>query len=99
MELTKKMIHTSTVKPGITMQTTLDDDFNVPDSKADVEKLITTRGNLEITEVEAMVDKIKITGVCHFYALYTTNMDSYPISSLDHQLQKAEHPLPHIFKV
>lgn len=86
MELTKKMIHTSTVKPGITMQTTLDDDFNVPDSKADVEKLITTRGNLEITEVEAMVDKIKITGVCHFYALYTTNMDSYPISSLEGSL-------------
>lgn len=83
MELNKKLIHTSTVKPGITMQMTLDDDHNVPDSKPDVEKLITTRGEVEIGEIEPLMDKIKITGTCHFFALYATNMDSYPVSALE----------------
>lgn len=83
MELNKKLIHTSTVKPGITMQMTLDDDYNVPDSKPDVEKLITTRGEVEITEIEPLVDRIKVIGTCHFFALYATNMDSYPVSALE----------------
>ncbi len=83
MELTKKMIHTSSIKPCMSMQTTLDDDFNVPDSKADVERLITTRGEIEITEVEALTDKIRVAGACHFYVLYTTNQEQYPISSLE----------------
>ena len=83
MELIKKIIHTNHVKPQISTQTTLDDDFNVPDSRSDVEKITVTRGEIEITETETLADKIKIQGLCHFYVLYTTDLDSYPISSLN----------------
>jgi hypothetical protein len=68
------------------MQMTLDDDFNVPDSKPDVEKLTSTRGEVELTEVEALTGKVRVRGICHFYALYATNMERYPVSSLDGQL-------------
>ncbi len=86
MELSKKTIHTSSIKPGVTLQMTLDDDFNVPDSKPDVEKITTTRGEVEIVETEALTDKIRISGNCHFYVLYATNLDSYPVCALDGML-------------
>ena len=82
MELIQKTINTNNVKPPISTQITLDDDFNVPDNRSDVEKITVTRGEIEITESETMPDKIKVQGLCRFYVLYTTDLDSYPVSSL-----------------
>ncbi len=50
------------------MQITLDDDFNVPDSKADIETIVKERGSVHIDTVKAVGDKI--TGGMDFAVLY-----------------------------
>jgi hypothetical protein len=40
MDFSKKDIHTSVLKATRNSQLTIDDDFNIPDSKKDVEKII-----------------------------------------------------------
>lgn len=83
MECNKRMIHNSTMKPAMSMQMTLDDDKNVPDSKPDIEKIVTSRGEIEITEVESLTNKIKVYGLCHFYLLYTTDIPEHPVNALE----------------
>lgn len=44
------------------MQITLDDDFNVPDSKADIETIVKERGSVHIDTVKAVGDRAEVTG-------------------------------------
>ena len=37
-----------------TLQLTLDDDFNVPDVKPDIDKIIKEQGEIKITDIKAM---------------------------------------------
>ena len=41
MELSRSLIHMNNLKGRIVTQVTLDDDFNVPDVNADIDKYIT----------------------------------------------------------
>ena len=45
MKINKERIRENSVKCKNTMQITLDDDFNVPDSKADIDSIIREWGN------------------------------------------------------
>lgn len=70
------------VNATVVSQITLDDDYNVPEQKEDVEKLIQSKGIVEIKEIEAMVGRIKIKGELSFQLLYGTTAQEQNIDAL-----------------
>ena len=50
MELKKKYIHMSHEKGRAISQITLDDDYNVPESKPDIMRIITSKGTIHLEE-------------------------------------------------
>ncbi len=52
------------------VQVTLDDDFNVPDSKSDLGKILSEDGRIEVTETNLLNGKLLIKGKLHFNLLY-----------------------------
>lgn len=61
------------------MQITLDDDFNVPDSKPDIDGIIKERGLVHIESAKSIADKADIIGVLDFSMLYTGTKDGKKI--------------------
>lgn len=72
MELIKKNIYMNKLKGKTVTQITLDDDFNVPDSKMDMEQIILDRGELRLDESRPMNDKVSLSGRLKFDVLYST---------------------------
>lgn len=52
------------------VQLTLDDDFNVPDVKPDINKIIKEQGDINISEVKPMNGKLLVKGSLIFHMLY-----------------------------
>ena len=46
MEFSKKEIHTSVLTQSKYSQITVDDDFTIPDSKGDMEKIVAKEGHI-----------------------------------------------------
>lgn len=81
MELVKKSIHDYKVKNKTTVQVTLNDDFNVPDIKPDIEQIVKERGNVHIESVRVNGDKVDVMGNLEFAILY---MSDLPINMSGH---------------
>lgn len=84
MELVKKNIHMDRIKCSAVTQITLEDDRNVPDQKADMERIILQRGNIQITELKAMEDRVNVKGRLDYMLLYMT--EEGMVSSMEGQL-------------
>lgn len=82
MELIKKEMRTSVVKMVRQVQVTLDRDMNVPDSRPDMEKLIQSKGEIQLDEIEVMQDRVRIKGALHYKGLYHTAEAGPLLSSL-----------------
>lgn len=82
MELLKREIQTSVVKMVKHVQVTIDKDMNVPDSRPDMEKLIQSKGEIQLEEVEVMNDRIRVKGGLHYKGLYHTAEAGPLLSSL-----------------
>lgn len=72
MELIKKEITTTNLKASKYTQFTIDDDFNVPDAKSDIDKIIASSGNVLLENIETLDNKVRISGVVVFKMLYQT---------------------------
>lgn len=70
MELIKNKFATTVTKASKYTQFTIDEDFNVPDAKPDIEKIIMSSGNVIIENVEVLENKIRIMGSVVFKTLY-----------------------------
>ena len=70
MRIDREEIHENKIVCSNTMQITLDDDFNVPDSKADIETIVKERGSVHIDTVKAVGDRAEVTGGMDFAVLY-----------------------------
>ena len=57
------------------MQITLEDDVNVPDTKPDIDQLIKTQGEIQITSITPTDGKVAIHGNLSFSLLYITTED------------------------
>lgn len=79
MELLKRNIHTNRVKCSNMIQLTLDDDFNVPDSKPDVERIVKEQGSVAITEVVPMNGRFQVKGKLIFNLLYISEDRERPV--------------------
>lgn len=86
MELTKRYIHMNREKGRASSQITLDDDFNVPDLKPDVMRLIQDRGEIKIEEVAVIPGHIRLAGVLRFQLLYRSDGEERRVSSLSGEI-------------
>jgi hypothetical protein len=86
MELIKKNIHMNKLKCKSTLQLTLDDDFNVPDIKPDINQIITEQGEVKISEIKAMNGKLLVKGALIFNILYLCDGDQQPIHNISGEI-------------
>ena len=81
----------------------LDEDFNVPDMKRDVQRIILTKGDIHIEDIRRMENNVRVTGDLMFKILYVTNEGQTKITSLDGKIPfeemvyTEEEPLENIF--
>ena len=90
MELTKRYIHMNREKGRASSQITLDDDFNVPDLKPDVMRLVQDRGEIKIEEVAVVPGHIRLAGVLRFQLLYRSDGEERRVSSLSGEIPVQE---------
>lgn len=84
MELIKNKMNTSIIKALRNIQITLDDDVNVPDSKPDMDRIIQSKGEAYVLDIDASVDKVTIQGELKFSVLYATAGDGNKLGSFSH---------------
>lgn len=78
MELMKSTIRMNQVKGMTLNQVTLENDFNVPDSKPDLRQLISRQKEVKIDAVKAQNGKVNIRGKLCFAVLYqSAGQDSF----------------------
>ena len=67
MELTKKKLHQICRKSEAETQITFDEDYNVPDTKPDVGRMIQKKGEVLLKEVQVSEGRARITGTLEFH--------------------------------
>lgn len=82
MELLKKYIHMSREKGEAVTQITLDDDFNVPDAKPDMIRIIMDRGEIRLDETNITQGHVWLKGALKFSMLYRSDQEAGKIDSL-----------------
>ncbi len=70
MEIITKQIETNRVERRMTNQFMLDEDFNVPDSKNDVQSIVMSDGRVRIDEVKPVENYLRVQGKVEFQVLY-----------------------------
>ena len=86
MELRKKELHMLRKKSEAQNQITFDEDFNVPDHKADIGQMIQKKGEVEIDQVQVSEGKAVIQGQLVFRLLYVADSPGRTVSSLEGKL-------------
>lgn len=90
MELVKKTLQMLRTKSEAVNQLTFDEDFNVPDSKPDISRMIQKKGEIKIEEVQVNEGKAVINGALHFRLLYVADTPRRQICSLEGKLPVSE---------
>lgn len=83
MQLLKKEIRTNNHKTTRTIQLTIDEDYNVPDSRQDIDKIILSQGKVVLDECEPMVDRMRIKGHVSFQMLYAAGGDGGDLDAME----------------
>lgn len=86
MELIKKNIHMNKLRCKSNLQLILDDDFNVSDTKPDIDYIITSQGEVKINEIRAMNGKLMVKGVLAFNVLYLSEQEPKPVHNLSGEI-------------
>ena len=82
MELVKERLQMREQSCQSSLQITLEDDFNVPDSKADIDRIVTQDGRIEIVETNLLNGKLLVKGLLHFEMLYMSHDGSQLVHSI-----------------
>lgn len=90
MELVKKNLQMLRTKSEAVNQLTFDEDFNVPDSKPNISRMIQKKGDIKIEEVQVNEGKALINGALHFRLLYVADTPRRQICSLEGKLPVSE---------
>ncbi len=73
MDILRKNVHMSRRKNKAVSQITLDNDFNVPDIKPDIDKLILDQGEIRMEDVRPEQDRINLKGFLAANILYAAS--------------------------
>ena len=90
MELVKQTIQMLRTKSEAANQLTFDEDFNVPDNKPDISRMIQKKGEIKIEEVQVNEGKALINGALHFRLLYVADTPRKQICSMEGKLPVSE---------
>ena len=71
MDLNKKQMHCLLMGRRIVDQFYLDEDFNVPDAKDDVLKIIYGKAEIHIDDVKTVESYLRVSGRLYFHVLYS----------------------------
>ncbi|MGN0350580.1 MAG: SPOCS domain-containing protein [Roseburia sp.] len=82
MELKKIQIHKNCQKGTAVSQLTLDDDYNVPDYKPDIVKILKEKGEIRFDEINVSTGAVWLKGSLVFHVLYRSDQENRKISSL-----------------
>lgn len=91
MELTKKNLHQICRKSEAETQITFDEDYNVPDTKPDVGRMIQKKGEVVLKEVQVSEGRARITGTLEFHLLYVSDGQVRRIYHMDGALNIDEN--------
>ena len=91
MDFCRKEIHTSILKASKYSQLTIDDDFNIPDTKEDIDRIIAKNGYIVVEEVLSEDGRIRVTGTVYFNALYKTAGDRADIEVYEGEIPFEDH--------
>ena len=83
MELVKKKVRTNMLGKTVIDQFMIDDDYNVPDMKSDIGRVISGEGNLKVEEVKRVENYLRVVGKLYFKVLYVTDGSDPHLASLD----------------
>ncbi len=86
LELSKKYIHMNREKGKAVTQITLDDDFNVPDTKPDLIRIILDKGEIRLDETTITQDHVWLKGVLKFSLLYRSDQEEGKINSMNGEI-------------
>lgn len=86
MELLKKNIHMNRQKSQAVMQVTLEEDFNVPDSKADVGSIIQDEAGVKIEDMKVANGQVMVTGAMEVEVLYVADNKERKVHRLTERL-------------
>ncbi len=87
MDLKKQNIRMRRRSCKSKLQVTLEDDFNVPDTKPDVERIVTGEGRVEIAETNLLNGKLLVKGILHFDMLYISHESQIPVHSIQGKIE------------
>lgn len=85
MKIEKKTVQSGILKMEKNVQITVDEDMNVPDTKPDVEKIVESRGEVHLDELEVLTDRIRIRGTFLVRILYISAEKGREISCMEHE--------------
>lgn len=83
MEIIREKISINRIGKTITSQFVVEDDYNVPDHKADVGRVVTSEGQIRIEEVKPAESYLKVTGKLYFKILYVTDQAVPTLASME----------------
>ncbi|MCI5918866.1 MAG: DUF3794 domain-containing protein [Roseburia sp.] len=86
MDLKTIQLHKNCQKGIAVNQITVDDDYNVPDYKPDIVKMVKEKGEVRFDEVNVTTGVVWIKGSLVFSALYRSNQENRKMSSLRGEL-------------
>lgn len=86
MELERQILHKNKDVGRAFSQITLDDDYNLPDFKPDLTKVIKERGKIHLDEIHVNNGHVWFKGVLEFDILYRTDLDGKKINSLNGEI-------------
>ena len=90
MELERQILHKNREVGRAFSQMTLDDDYNLPDFKPDLTKVIKERGKIHLDEIHVNNGHVWFKGVLEFDILYRTDLDSRKINCLNGEISFQE---------
>ncbi len=82
MQLNKIKLHSCTTFASAQSQITLDDDYNVPDYRPDIVKVLKEKGELHFDEVKAAAGAAWLKGRLVFRVLYRSDQENGKISCM-----------------
>lgn len=90
MDILKKNIRMSRRKSQAMNQITLEEDMNVPDSKADAAGIIQQRGRIKVEESKILENQILTTGYLEVWILYLSDNENHQVHRLQTKLSFTE---------
>ena len=90
MEIVKKKIRMSRQRSQAMNQITLEEDLNVPDSKADVTGIIQHRAKVRVEESKIMENQILVSGNLEVWMLCLAEGEQHPVYRLQAKLPFSE---------